>query len=90
MGFFKWLDNYARKSNASWDNACSEEHIRQRAKEEAKQRYRDSLECCANCDWFEKHSIWTDDPNWCMKHDVHLVGDDIEYKKTCIYFRKKQ
>ena len=91
MGFWKWLGDYARNYN---DNYERKEDASKRAKwaqEEAETRYKNSLNCCANCLWFERYDGQL---NHCIKHDFCFDLDDvkyneIEYKKTCMYFEKR-
>ena len=91
MGFFKWLDNHIRESNENWHKDYRAEQERQRAEQEAEQRYLDSIECCANCYWFKR---WDGARHYrCCKRDFCFDFDEadrgkIHYKRTCKFFKK--
>ena len=100
MGFFKWLDNHIRESNEKWaenfdkrsEGFLDYENRRkenERARKKAEEEYLNSIECCANCYWFN-HAGYR---YGCRRHDFEfnlseIVNNNIHYKKTCMYFSR--
>ena len=91
MGFLKWLGDYARRYNDSYERKEDASRRAQWAANDAEERYKNSLECCANCVYFNRYDGQL---NHCVKLDFCYDLDDvkyqqIEYKKCCRHFSRK-
>ena len=93
MSFFKWLDNHIRESNEKWHQSYRAGEEEKQRREEAKQQYLDSLDCCANCLWY-KYRDYSGNKYICTKHDFcfdefEVKYHDIHHEKTCAQFRRR-
>ncbi len=86
MGFFDWLAKTAIKSNEKYFDSLDRDRNRSAAQRQAQERYNNSVECCANCFWFEAYSCGR--LNCCVKHD-YSFDDKAIYNHVCIDFKRK-
>ena len=92
MSLFKKIANYCRRSNDKYFREMDESNRREAIHRENEQRYKDSLEACANCIYFNEYSCGN--LYWCSKHDFRYALEDVEryeiqYKKVCQDFFRK-
>ncbi len=92
MAIFRWFADMARRSNEKDfdDRYRHQQHVA--AQSRAEQQYKDSLDCCANCLWYDEYSGGK--LYYCSKHHFSYDMDDvkrrqIQYKKTCNDFFRK-
>lgn len=92
MSLFKKIANYCRRSNDKYFSEMDERDHREAVRWENEQRYKDSLEACANCVYFEEYSCGN--MYWCCHHDFCYSLEDVErnqiqYKRVCSDFCRK-
>ncbi len=93
MGFLDWLVKAALKSDDKFINDMRKENSHRWSQNNAQERYNASINCCANCLWFERLAAGGR-LNCCTKHDFCYNLEDvkyrqIEYTRTCDDFYKK-
>ncbi len=93
MGIMKWLINAALKSDDKFMNEISKDNERRWAQNNATQNYKNSIDCCANCLWFDRYASGGR-LNCCTKHNFCYSLEDVEYrqveyKKVCNDFYRK-
>ncbi len=87
MSFFKWLSDHARASNNRHFARTDQAERTRQNREAAEQAYKNSLNACANCGYFNAYGR-------CVKHDFSYSIDDMKYKqihytRTCRDFFRR-